>query len=118
MNWHLKERVNWNKREEFKLSKKPKTIKTKDVFKQWHKNPAYLKELQALEDEFALAQLFISARGAAGLTQSELADKMKTSQAYVARLESGKEKPSTRTLNRIAQATGHKVVIQFQPLDA
>jgi ribosome-binding protein aMBF1 (putative translation factor) len=100
------------------MSKKSKTIKASDVFKQWHKDPAYLKEVQSLEDEFALAQLFISARGAAGLTQSELAEKMKTSQAYVARLESGKEKPSTRTLNRIAQATGHKVIIQFQPLDA
>jgi len=97
---------------------KNKTISADSVFEQWRKDPAYVREFKSLDDEFALAQLFISARGAAGLTQAELADRMKTSQAYVARLESGKEKPSTRTLNRIAQATGHKVVIQFQPLDA
>lgn len=100
------------------MSKKKNTIGVEGVFEQWRKDPAYVREFQALEDEFALAELFIGARGAAGLTQAELADKMKTSQAYVARLESGKEKPSTRTLNRLAAATGHKVVIQFQPLDA
>jgi ribosome-binding protein aMBF1 (putative translation factor) len=100
------------------MSKKTKMIKADEVFKEWRKDPAYVREFKSLEDEFALAQLFISARGAAGLTQAELAQKMKTSQAYVARLESGREKPSTRTLNRLAQATGHKVVIQFQPLDA
>ena len=100
------------------MSKKTKTIKADEVFKEWYKDPAYVREFKSLEDEFALAELFIGARGAAGLTQAQLAQKMKTSQAYVARLESGREKPSTRTLNRLAQATGHKVVIQFQPLDA
>ena len=48
----------------------------------------------------------------------ELADRIKTSQAYIARLEGGKEKPSTRSLNRFAEATGHRVVINFEPLAA
>jgi len=48
------------------------------------------------------------------LTQQQLAEKMQTSQAYIARLEGGKEKPSTRTLNRFAKATGHRVVIEFE----
>ena len=42
---------------------------------------------------------------------------MGPSQAYIERLEGGKEKPSTRTLNRIAKATRHRVVINFEPLD-
>ena len=63
-------------------------------------------------------QQFIKARGVAGLTQRELADRMKTSQAYIARLEGGIEKPSTRSLNRFAEATGHRVVINFEPLAA
>jgi predicted transcriptional regulator len=42
---------------------------------------------------------------------------MGPSQAYIARLEGGKKKPSTRTLNRIAKATWHLVVINFEPLD-
>lgn len=43
---------------------------------------------------------------ARGLTQAELAARMGTSQSYVARLESGRAPPSTRTLLKIAQATG------------
>ena len=95
-----------------------KTIPVQVAFDEWHRDPEYVREYAALADEFALAAQFIKARGAAGLTQQELADRMKTSQAYIARLEGGKEKPSTRTLNRFAKATGHRVVIHFEPLAA
>lgn len=95
---------------------KKKTIPVQLAFDEWRKDPDYVREFKSLEDEFALAQLFISARGAAGMTQQELAEKMKTSQAYIARLEGGREKPSTRTLNRFAKATGHRVVIEFEPV--
>lgn len=93
-----------------------KTIPVQKAFDEWHKDPDYVREFKSLEDEFALARLFIKARGAAGLTQAELAKRMNTSQAYIARLEGGKEKPSTRTLNRFAKATGHRVVIEFEPI--
>ena len=95
-----------------------KTIPAEIAFDEWRKDPDYVQEFKSLEDEFALAQLFIKARAESGLTQAELAERMKTSQAYVARLESGREKPSTRTLNRFANATGHRVVIQFERLSA
>jgi DNA-binding XRE family transcriptional regulator len=52
----------------------------------------------------------------AGLTQEQLAARLKTKQAVIARLESGRVKPSTRTLERIAQATGHKLRISFEPV--
>ena len=93
-----------------------KTIKASTLFKTWHQDPEYVKEFKALEDEFELARLFIKARRDAGLTQKELATRMKTSQAYIARLESGRERPSTRTLNRFGKATGNRVVIHFEPL--
>ena len=95
---------------------KNKTIPVQLAFDEWRKDSDYVREFKSLEDEFALAQLFISARGAAGLTQQELAEKMETSQAYIARLEGGREKPSTRTLNRFAKATGHRVMIEFEPV--
>jgi len=98
------------------MGKENESIPAQIAFDHWRKDPDYVREFKSLEDEFALAQLFISARGAAGLTQAELAEKMKTSQAYIARLEGGKEKPSTRTLNRFAKATGHRVVIEFEPV--
>ena len=97
---------------------KKKPIPVQVAFDKWRNDPEYVAEFSALEDEFALADQFIKARGAAGLTQQELAKRMKTSQSYIARLEGGKETPSTRTLTRFAEATGHRVVINFEPLVA
>ncbi len=97
---------------------KLKSVPVDRAFERWRKDLDYLREFKALEDEFAMAQMFTNARGEAGLTQQELAEKMGTSQAYIARVEGGKERPSTRTLNRIAKATGHRVVINFEPLEA
>lgn len=92
------------------------TISAAAVFEKWREEPEYVREFAALEDEFALADQFIKARATANLTQQELADRMKTSQAYIARLEGGREKPSTRTLRRFAEATGHRVIISFEPI--
>src|SRR5438552_916095 len=58
----------------------------------------------------------IAARIRAGLSQAELARRMKTTQSTIARLESGRGKPSTRTLDRFAKATGHKLRISFEPV--
>ena len=52
--------------------------------------PSGRAEYDALEDEFALASALIKARGDADLTQEQVAAAMGTSQAFVARLESGK----------------------------
>jgi transcriptional regulator with XRE-family HTH domain len=41
------------------------------------------------------------------------AERLKTAQANVVRLEKGRSLPSTRTLQRIANATGNKLVISF-----
>jgi transcriptional regulator with XRE-family HTH domain len=41
---------------------------------------------------------------------------MKTAQSTIARLESGRGKPSTRTLDRFAKATGHWLRISFEPM--
>lgn len=64
----------------------------------------------------ALSQLggaILTARTAAGLSPTELAAKLKTAQTNIARLERGGSIPSTNTLQRIAKATGHKLVITF-----
>ena len=82
------------------------------------KEPKYRKAYENLEEEVRLASALIEARARAGLTQEELAQRMKTKQAVIARLESGRTKPSTRTLERIAEATGHRLRIIFEPLPA
>jgi transcriptional regulator with XRE-family HTH domain len=60
-----------------------------------------------------IAAAILAARGAAKLSQTELAARLKTSQAAILRLEKGRSRPSSRTLHRIAKATGHELVISF-----
>ena len=86
-----------------------------DMHKRWMKQPKYKKAYAALEGEFALASAVIDARNRAGLTQQELADRMGTTQPVVARLESGRVRPSMRTLARLAEATGSRLIIGFEP---
>jgi len=95
-----------------------KTIPVEESFAEWHKDRDYVKAYDALEDEFALAAVMIEARAHAGLTQEQLAQRMHTTQAVIARLESGRVKPSTRTLERLAAATGMKLRISFEPAPA
>jgi len=87
----------------------------KDLHKAWMKEPNYRREYDLLEEEFALAAAVAKARQRAGLSQAELARRMKTTQSTIARLESGRGRPSTRTLTRFAKATGHRLKISFEP---
>ena len=94
-----------------------KEIRASDLHKKWMKDDsAYAQAYDALEEEFSLASAMIAARSRAGLTQQQLAKRMKTTQAVIARLESGRIKPSTRTLERFAAATGMRVRILFEPV--
>ena len=68
----------------------------------------------ALGEEFDLARALIEARMAAGLSQSQLARRMKTSQSCIARIEGGKVRPSTDALERFAQATRTRLRIVFE----
>ena len=89
-----------------------------DLHKKWMKEPKYRKAFEALEEEFVLASAIIDVRNRAGLTQHELARKMGTTQPVVARLESGRSRPSMRTLERLADATGSRLLISFAPRTA
>src|ERR1039458_4124177 len=86
-----------------------------DLHKDWMKDPKYRREYKALEKEFSLTAAMIEARSRAGMTQEQLARRMKTTQAGVARLEGGGTTPSTRTLERYAKATGNRLRITFEP---
>ena len=93
-------------------------IRVDDLHKRWMKDRKYRREYRALEEEFSLAAAMIAARSRAGLTQEQVARRMKTTQAVIARLEGGGSKPSTRTLERYAKATGSRLSISFQPTPA
>jgi ribosome-binding protein aMBF1 (putative translation factor) len=97
------------------MSQDRKIIPVEESFAAWRKDPNYVAAYDALEEEFALAKAMIEERAHAGLTQEQLAERMHTTQAVIARLESGRVKPSTRTLERLARATGMRLRISFEP---
>jgi len=86
-----------------------------ELHHQWLKRAGYKAEYEALGEEFAIASALIEARSQAGLTQEEVAGRMNTTQTVIARLESGRAKPSTRTLERFAKATGTRLRVVFEP---
>lgn len=97
------------------MSRKRTFIPVEEAAKEWMKDPEFRAEYDALEEEFALATALIRARGKADMTQEEVARAMGTTQAVVARLESGRIMPSTRTLQRFAKATKSRLRISFEP---
>ena len=92
-----------------------KFIPVEESFRQWEKDPAFRSAYDALEDEFSLAAALIEARANADMTQEQVAAAMGTTQAVIARLESGRAMPSTRTLARFAKATHSRLRISFEP---
>src|ERR1700704_7049452 len=92
--------------------------KVKDLHEKWMKDRQYRKAHEELTPEFELARAVIDARAAAGLTQEQLAKRMDTTQSVIARLESGRTRPSTQTLERLASATATRLKISFERAEA
>ncbi|MBP7777901.1 MAG: helix-turn-helix transcriptional regulator [Acidobacteria bacterium] len=88
--------------------------KTKDLHRQWSTDAKYRTVYDALNEEFALARILIQTRSRAGLSQAQLAERMRTSQSYIARIEGGRVRPSTAVLERLARATGTRLKITFE----
>jgi DNA-binding XRE family transcriptional regulator len=99
---------------------KRRFIAVGESFARWKKEPGYAAAYGALEGEFRAQASspgwsLVGARGEAGMTQEQVAQAMGTTQAVVARLESGRALPSTRTLERFAKATRSRLRISFEP---
>ena len=60
--------------------------------------------------------LLREARGRAGLTQRELAQRAGTSQSVVARIEQGRSDPSSSTLLRLLAAAGFELRSELTPI--
>lgn len=93
------------------------TIPAKKLHQGWMKDLSYLEAHEAITPEFEIARELIAARARVGLSQAEVAQRMGTTQSAIARIESGKQKPSTRTLERYAHATGSKIKISLVPVE-
>jgi predicted transcriptional regulator len=59
----------------------------------------------------------VARRRAAGLSQSQVAERMGTSQPAVARLEAGEVDARMSTVQRYAAALGHRMELQLRPTE-
>ena len=91
--------------------------KLSDLHTEWMKDPEYRSEYNALGPEFELIKALIRARIQSDLTQTQIAERMSTTQSAVARLEGGRSNPSAKTLQKYAKATGTRLRISFEPLE-
>ena len=85
-----------------------------NIAKAWQADPDFQRDYDALAEEFELAAALIKARTEAGLTQDQLAARMGTTQSVIARMEGGKSRPSTTTLQKLAAATGTRLHVSFE----
>lgn len=80
-------------------------------------------DLKAVKDEDAdiydydiykeIRELVITARDRVGMTQKELAKKSGLTQSNISNIEKGVTRPTIDSLKKIADATGKRLVIQF-----
>lgn len=69
---------------------------------------------QESKDAFELGARVRVERERLGLTQTELAERMDTTQPTIARLEAGGVTPSLDTLHRAANALGLELIVDFR----
>jgi len=77
------------------------------------KDPEFKAEYDRQEPEFAVIRAVLRARMDKGITQKQLAEKVGTKQSAIARLESGKANPSIGFLQKVAEALGTTLQINF-----
>ena len=89
--------------------------KYNDFLNEQLQDPEVKAEYDALEPEFAIIQAMIDARKAKGITQKELSERTGIAQGDISKLENGNGNPSVRTLQRLANAMGMTLKIEFVP---
>ena len=88
-----------------------KTMTHAEVKAELLKNPEFRRAYEELAPAYQIVRLRIMR----GLSQQELAALVGTTQSSIARLESGKGKPSLSFLERVVAALGGHVTIKIEP---
>jgi ribosome-binding protein aMBF1 (putative translation factor) len=79
--------------------------------------PEVRKEYERMRPRFDAVSQLIAMRKEAGLTQTELAERMGRRQSVVSAIESGRREPRLSTLSAAARAMGHELRIDFVPIE-
>lgn len=85
----------------------------KDFETEFIKTPAQRLALERALTRLLIGHKVAALRTAAGMTQAELARRLRTKQQVVSRLEQAKYRPSLRTLEKIARVFSRRLEINF-----
>ncbi|HEX8416490.1 MAG TPA: helix-turn-helix transcriptional regulator [Methylobacterium sp.] len=89
------------------------SVPFKSIRDRWNADPDYRAAYAEVSPEMDLAFAMAEARHQAKLSQAEVAERIGTSQAMVARWETGQSAPTTTSLRRFAEATGTRLRIDL-----
>lgn len=82
--------------------------------KQLLRNKAVRREYEKLRPEYEVLDKVISLRIKSKMTQNQLAEKLKTKQSAVSRLENGMINPTVSFLSKLASVFGKKLIVDFK----
>lgn len=85
-----------------------------DHIKESLKDPKFRAEYERSAPYEELARIVIMRRGALGLTQAELAERMGTTASAISRIESGRHATSAQTVKKLGDAFGARTVLGFE----
>lgn len=85
-----------------------------DFEKELFKKPGFKEAVEETRLEFEIAHALIKARIERGLTQAEIAKRMKTKQSVISRVENAKTIPSLSFLKRLAKVLDASLQVQFK----
>lgn len=87
-------------------------------FQKQMQNEEFRKEYNSLEPQYEIVRQLIKERNELNLTQKQLAERVGMKQSNISRLESGNYNPSMDLLQKIAQALGKELHVEFREAKA
>ena len=81
--------------------------------KQLLQNPEFQKALTDTKLEYQIARALVEARVKRGITQEQLAKRLKTKQSVISRAENAKQLPSLSFLKRLADILDMELRVSF-----
>lgn len=91
------------------------SVKFDDFLSEQLKDDDFRAEYEALQPERAMMLAMINARKTMGMTQKVLSQKSGIAQGDISKIENGNGNPSLRTIQRLADAMGMVLRLEFVP---
>lgn len=97
------------------MTRKIKTKSVKSFFEKKFKSKSFQKAYKQVSPLMDIGFAIAEARHTLGMSQSQLAKKLKTTQSVVSRIENGNQNLSVQMLSKIADVLKCELQVQLQP---